>query len=90
MSKAALALPEINLGIHPGFGGTVRLVQLVGPAIAMDLMLTGKSVRADKALKLGLVDRLVPPSDLQSSARVLALSPPARTRGRLTQQGRQI
>lgn len=76
--KLSLALPEINLGIHPGFGGTVRLVQLVGPAVAMDLMLTGKSVKADKALQLGLVDKLVPPSELQSAARTLALSPPAR------------
>lgn len=76
--KVSLALPEINLGIHPGFGGTVRLVRLVGPAAAMDLMLTGRSVKAEKALQIGLVDRLAPAAGLKEAARTLALSPPPR------------
>jgi enoyl-CoA hydratase/carnithine racemase len=57
--KAVLGLPEVMLGIHPGFGGTVRAVRQVGVTAAMDMMLTGRSVRPDKALKLGLVDRAV-------------------------------
>ena len=58
--RLALGLPEVQLGIHPGFGGTVRSVRLLGVRPAMDLMLTGKTVRSDKALALGLIDRLVP------------------------------
>ncbi|MHB1872588.1 MAG: enoyl-CoA hydratase-related protein, partial [Steroidobacteraceae bacterium] len=54
--RLALGLPEVQLGIHPGFGGTVRSVQLLGVRPAMRLMLTGKPVRAEQALRLGLVD----------------------------------
>jgi 3-hydroxyacyl-CoA dehydrogenase / enoyl-CoA hydratase / 3-hydroxybutyryl-CoA epimerase len=72
----ALGLPEVQLGIHPGFGGTVRAVRLVGVRPAMELMLTGKPVRADKALTIGLVDRLVSAQELESSARAMALNPP--------------
>src|SRR5512135_3842395 len=60
--KVTLGLPEVMLGIHPGFGGTVRSVRLVGMATAMDLMLTGKNLRPDKARKAGLVDEVVPPA----------------------------
>ncbi len=59
-ARLALGLPEVQLGIHPGFGGTVRLVRLLGVRAAMDMMLTGKTVRADKARRIGLVDVLVP------------------------------
>ena len=58
--RVTLALPEVMLGIHPGFGGTVRAVRLLGAATALDLMLTGRSVRASRALEIGLVDRLCP------------------------------
>lgn len=75
--KTSLGLPEILLGIHPGFGGTIRAVQLIGAAAAMDMILTGRNVRADKALRLGLVDRLAPSADLRSVAKQLALNPPA-------------
>jgi 3-hydroxyacyl-CoA dehydrogenase/enoyl-CoA hydratase/3-hydroxybutyryl-CoA epimerase len=78
--KVSLALPEVQLGIHPGFGGTVRLVQLIGPIAAMDMMLTGKAVRADKAAQLGIVDRLAAPDQLAAAAKALALSPPPRRR----------
>ncbi len=78
--KLNLGLPEVQLGVHPGFGGTVRTPQLIGPTAALDLMLTGKSLRAPEALKLGLVDRLVPRAELLTSARALALSPPPRHR----------
>ena len=74
--KTSLGLPEIQLGIHPGFGGTIRAVQLIGVATALDLILTGRNVRADQALKLGLVDKLVPTVELRAAAKQLALNPP--------------
>ena len=55
--RLALGLPEVMLGIHPGFGGTVRAVRLIGALDALDLMLTGRTVRGRKARALGLVDR---------------------------------
>ena len=74
--KLTLGFPEVLLGIHPGFGGTVRSVRLIGVRAAMDMMLTGKNIRADKAMKMGLVDKLVSASELENSARQLVLSPP--------------
>src|ERR1700722_410429 len=82
----ALGLPEVQLGIHPGFGGTVRAVRTVGVRPAMELMLTGKPVRAEKALRIGLVDRLVSAEGLQSAARALALNPPGRRRAPLLER----
>jgi 3-hydroxyacyl-CoA dehydrogenase/enoyl-CoA hydratase/3-hydroxybutyryl-CoA epimerase len=76
--RLSLGLPEVQLGIHPGFGGTVRAVRLIGVRAAMELMLTGKAVRGDKALALGLIDRLVPPEQLAAAARELILHPPGR------------
>lgn len=71
----SLGFPEVQLGIHPGFGGTVRAVRVVGVRPAMQLMLTGKPVRADKALRMGLVDRLVGEQELEAAARSMALNP---------------
>lgn len=82
-SSSTLGFPEVQLGVHPGFGGTVRAVQLVGPIAAMDLMLTGKSVRPKQALELGLVDRLAPPAQLKEIAKQIALTPPAPHRSSL-------
>lgn len=59
--KTSLGLPEVMLGLLPGGGGTVRLPQLTSIPTALDLELTGKSVKADKAKKLGIVDMLVAP-----------------------------
>ncbi len=73
----ALGLPEVRLGIHPGFGGTVRTVQRIGVRPAMRLMLTGKSMRAEEALRVGLVDRLVEADELRDAARALIRHPPA-------------
>ena len=73
--KAVLGLPEVMLGIHPGFGGTVRAVRLIGVTAAMDMMLTGRNLRPDKALRLGLVDRVVPAAELRSAAASMAMSP---------------
>jgi 3-hydroxyacyl-CoA dehydrogenase/enoyl-CoA hydratase/3-hydroxybutyryl-CoA epimerase len=75
--RLSLGLPEVQLGIHPGFGGTVRTVRLIGVKQAMEMMLTGRPVRADKALRMGLVDRLVTAPDLDSAARdIIAKKPP--------------
>ena len=74
--KLSLGLPEVQLGIHPGFGGTVRSVRLVGVRPAMEMMLTGKPVRADKALRIGLVDKLVPADQLRAAAKEIALQAP--------------
>ncbi|MDX2013435.1 MAG: fatty acid oxidation complex subunit alpha FadJ [Myxococcaceae bacterium] len=58
--KTSLGLPEVQLGLIPGAGGTQRLPRLVGAQVALDLILTGKSLKAKKALKLGVVDEVVP------------------------------
>jgi 3-hydroxyacyl-CoA dehydrogenase/enoyl-CoA hydratase/3-hydroxybutyryl-CoA epimerase len=78
--RLSLGLPEVQLGIHPGFGGTVRSVRLVGVRPAMEMMLTGKPVRADKALRIGLVDKLVAAQELQAAARELVLRHPGSRR----------
>jgi 3-hydroxyacyl-CoA dehydrogenase / enoyl-CoA hydratase / 3-hydroxybutyryl-CoA epimerase len=75
-SSATLGFPEVQLGVHPGFGGTVRAVQLAGPIAAMDLMLTGRTIRPRQALAMGLVDRLAPVAQLDATAKQLALAPP--------------
>jgi len=84
--KLSLALPEVQLGIHPGFGGTVRLVRLIGVRPAMDMMLTGKTIRGDKALRLGLVDRFVAADQANAAARDLIASRPAVHRPRLVER----
>jgi 3-hydroxyacyl-CoA dehydrogenase / enoyl-CoA hydratase / 3-hydroxybutyryl-CoA epimerase len=85
-SSVTLGLPEVMLGIHPGFGGTVRSVQLVGVTTAMDMMLTGKNLRPAKALAVGLVDRVVPAGELRTAAKQLALQPLPRRRAPLGQR----
>lgn len=74
------ALPEVMLGIVPGWGGMLRLPQLVGPAAALDMMLTGKGISARRAKRMGLADECVPPRVMESAARMVALSgrPPYR------------
>jgi len=76
--RLSLGLPEVQLGIHPGFGGTVRSVRLVGVRPAMDLMLTGKPVRAPRALAIGLVDRLTSPENARQTAEDLLREQPPR------------
>jgi enoyl-CoA hydratase len=70
--KAKLGQPEVLLGIMPGGGGTQRLARLVGPSRAKELILTGRQVRADEALRIGLVDEVVAPDDLHDRAYALA------------------
>jgi len=74
--RLALGLPEVQLGIHPGFGGTVRSVRLVGVRPAMEMMLTGRTVHAARALRIGLVDKLVDSGKLRAAARDFVLHPP--------------
>ena len=66
--SARLGQPEILLGIIPGAGGTQRLARLVGPARAKDLIWSGRPVRADEALAIGLVDRVVPADEVETNA----------------------
>lgn len=66
--KTQLGLPEVQLGLIPGVGGCQRLPRLIGARAALDLILAGKSERAAKALRLGLVDEVVPPSILRPVA----------------------
>lgn len=80
--KLSLGLPEVMLGIHPGFGGTVRAVRRAGVTTAMDMMLTGRTLRGDKALRAGLLDRLVYPADAEATARELILRQPGQRQPR--------
>jgi 3-hydroxyacyl-CoA dehydrogenase/enoyl-CoA hydratase/3-hydroxybutyryl-CoA epimerase len=76
----SLGLPEVLLGIHPGFGGTVRSVQLIGVRPALELMLKGRPFRGARALSAGLLDELAPPEDLAARAKSLLLRrPPKKT-----------
>ena len=68
-----IGLPEVMLGIFPGWGGSARLPQLVGAPAAMDMMLTGRSLSASAARAIGLVDKVVDPSGLIDAAAALAL-----------------
>ena len=69
-----MALPEVMLGIFPGWGGMSRLPKRVGPAAALDMMLTGKGIDAKRAKKMGLADDCVPPRVMEMAARQLLLS----------------
>ena len=72
-AQLALGLPEVLLGIHPGFGGTVRAVRLIGVRPALELMLKGKPFKGARALEVGLIDQLVPPAELGACAKRLVL-----------------
>ena len=65
---ATLGQPEVLLGVIPGMGGTQRLSRLVGPSRAKDLIFTGRFVKADEALALGMVDRVVPADQVYAEA----------------------
>jgi enoyl-CoA hydratase len=69
---ARLGQPEINLGLIPGYAGTQRLARLVGKGKAMEIILTGAPIAAAEAERIGLVNRVVPASELMQAARTLA------------------
>jgi enoyl-CoA hydratase len=70
--NAVMGLPEVSLGIIPGYGGTQRLPRLVGQGRALELILTGRRVKADEAERLGIVNRVVPREKLLEEAVALA------------------
>ena len=69
---ARLGQPEINLGIIPGYGGSQRLPRLVGRDVALEILLTGDMISAQRAYEIGLVNRVVPAADLMAEARTMA------------------
>ena len=70
--SARFGQPEINLGLMPGYAGSQRLPRLVGKGIAMEMLLTGDMVGAQRAYEIGLVNRVVPAAELMTEARALA------------------
>ncbi|HEY6953380.1 MAG TPA: enoyl-CoA hydratase-related protein [Bacteroidota bacterium] len=70
--NAKFGQPEVNLGIIPGYGGTQRLARLVGKGKAMELILTGDQIDAPEALRIGLVNKVVPQNDLKNTAETIA------------------
>jgi 3-hydroxyacyl-CoA dehydrogenase/enoyl-CoA hydratase/3-hydroxybutyryl-CoA epimerase len=82
-NKPFLGLPEVQLGIHPGFGGTVRAVQIMGVRAAMQLMLTGKPITASKAIRQRLIDRIAAPDNWKQAARELIASQKPKARAPL-------
>lgn len=79
-SSTKLGLPEIKLGIHPGYGGTARSIQRCGPLPAMDIMLTGRAIPSRTAKKIGLIDECVPERQLRPAAISFVLNAPKRKR----------
>jgi 3-hydroxyacyl-CoA dehydrogenase / enoyl-CoA hydratase / 3-hydroxybutyryl-CoA epimerase len=72
-----VGLPEVKLGIHPGYGGSVRSIQKAGPVAAMNMMLTGRLLQGRQAKRMGLVDDLVPERQLKRAAKYFVLNKPS-------------
>jgi len=70
--RAKVGVPEIQLGVIPGAGGTQRLTRLIGPAKAKDMVFSGRHVGAEEALAVGIADRVVPDAEVYAAARELA------------------
>jgi len=79
-SNTRIGLPEVKLGIHPGWGGTVRLPLLIGPSKAMSIMLPGRAISARAAKKIGMIDDAVPVRQLARAAHYFAMKKPKRHR----------
>ncbi len=71
--RARFGHPEVNLGLYPAFGGTQRLPRLVGKAVAKELIFTGRMIRAQEALKIGLVNQIVPDGEELRAAKDMAM-----------------
>jgi len=76
--KTKIGLPEIKLGIHPGYGGTARSIERCGPLAAMNIMLTGRALTARAAKKIKLIDEMVPHRQLKTAAESYAINAPKR------------
>lgn len=74
--KTRIGLPEVLLGVHPGWGGTIRLPRLIGAPRAMDYILTGRTASAREAAKVGFIDEAVPHRQLKRAARYYILQKP--------------
>lgn len=70
--NAVFGQPEVGLGITPGFGGTQRLARLVGPGMAKQMIYTARNIKADEALRIGLVNAVYPKEELMAAAQKLA------------------
>ncbi|HVG24050.1 MAG TPA: enoyl-CoA hydratase-related protein [Thermoanaerobaculia bacterium] len=70
--RAQLGLPEVSLGIIPGYGGTQRMARLLGKGKALELILTGDRIKADEAERIGLVNKVVPAEQLMTTAETMA------------------
>ncbi len=75
-----IGLPEVKLGIHPGFAGSVRLTRLIGAPAAMKIILSGRALSANQAARLGIISQALPDRLLESAATTLVLDPPTRAR----------
>lgn len=76
-SRTRIGLPEVKLGIHPGFGGVVRLTRIVNPLQSLEMMMSGRALTARQARKMGLVDYIQPQRQLVHAATQVALTKPA-------------
>lgn len=85
-ARPVLGLPEVQLGLHPGFGGTVRAVRICGVRPGMQLMLTGQPITVDKARRTGLVDRIAVEDNWRQAARELIASGRPRSRAPLVER----
>lgn len=87
-NSARFGQPEVNLGVTPGFGGSQRLTRLVGRALALELIISGRIIKADEALQRGLVNHLYPADQLQQQGLELAiqLAQKSRTAMQLSKQ----
>ena len=83
--KTRMALPEVMLGIVPGWGAAKRMPKLIGPAAALDLMLTGRGVDGRRAKKMGLVDAVTPKRHFDNAGRMILNNPPPLRRPSFTQ-----
>ncbi len=81
-----VGLPEVMLGIHPAFGGTVRMIEVAGPTLGMDLMLSGRSLIARSAAKAGIVDKAVPKRHFDLAVADYIERKPAKARASKAQQ----
>ena len=70
--NAVFGQPEVGLGITPGFGGTQRLARLIGPGYAKQMIYTARNIKADEALRIGLVNQVVPQAELMATAEKMA------------------